>query len=84
MDDRRVSGGFAGGVCGYVYRDWGMVMIQKMYERVSDTLAAQTAGKPRIVCRFRAGRLVCGTASKHKMARACVYRKFWRIKRVGI
>ena len=26
MDDRRVSGGFAGWVCGYVLNNWGMVM----------------------------------------------------------
>lgn len=84
MDASGLCSGVAGGLCGYVYRDWGMVMIEKTYTRVVNTLLAGTAGKPQIVCRFRGGKLLCGWASKHKMARACVYRKFLRIKHVGI
>ena len=84
MDDSGLSGDSGGWFCVYVYRDWGMVMFPKTYERVSDTLVAHTAGNPRIVCRFRNGRLVCGWASKHKTPRACVYRKFLRIKHGGI
>lgn len=84
MDDSGLSAGAGDWFCDYVYRDWRMVVFRKTYDRVSDVLVAHTAGKPRIVCRFRNGRLFCGWASKHKTARACVYRKFLRIKHVGI
>ena len=84
MDDYRVSGVSGCGLCDYVYCNGGMVMIEKTYTRVVNTLLKGTVGKPQIVCWFRDGKLLCGTASKHKMPRACVYRKFLRIKRVGI
>lgn len=59
-------------------------MFLKTYERVVNTLLAGNTGNTQIVCRFRGGKLLRGTASKHRTHSGCIFRKFLRMKHARV
>jgi hypothetical protein len=54
-------------------------MMTRSYERIAGTLLRGMA-RPKPFCKTINGRLVCGTQSLHRTAKARVWRLFWRLK----
>ena len=80
------SGAYAG-VCSFP--NWRMRMIDnKGYDKASTLLLLKYGDDPirnPIILRFRLGRVISLSASKHLTRSGCIYRKFWRMKaRAGI
>lgn len=60
-------------------------MMTTAYERVADRILKQNRNEQRRpVVYFLNGRVLTGTKSLHRTRAACVWRKFWRMKKVHL